>query len=800
LAEVRRRLAALLIAGLFLGLPVQAASTSARGTTGPDAALYREAQAGLATLKASPKRLVNRAEWERVILRYRKVVARYPASGYADDALLAVGDLYRAMASEFKAPRYQADAAAAYRTLVQEYPSSSRGERALFSVVEIAKESGEPRRLAEAAKDYLETYPDSKRAGEVRQMAKPQKAAAPLRTATRPASPAPAPSPAPKGPGKPAEAPRTASGASKPGPAGVAPVRAADAKPAEAKSAAEPSPKPVEVKVAAVVPARPEPDPEPLPTPPPPGLAQVYKLRLWSGEKAARVVLDMEKRVPLKTERGGERRLVVELDGARLHPSLRDRRFGAADGQLEKVLIEPQGTDKVRVSLDLRGLDEQRVFYLDDPLRLVIDTSVRPAESAPAPAGAVIAQSQPPRPAPTPAPEAVRVEARSIEPFDADPEPDRLPSRRLPALALAATAPAPVAAVVAGAPVRPIDGRAPVDPRTGGDPKAAGKPPKPGDAKVAEVAKAPDPKPAEARPADVKAADARPAEPRPAEAKVADRAPEPRRDDRASAPHRPQVNRDGEFSLARQLGLGARRIVIDAGHGGHDPGTIGPTGLMEKDLVLDVALRLEKQVRGELGAEVVLTRGTDVFVPLEERTAIANSKGADLFLSIHANSSPNATARGIETYFLNFAKSAHAESVAARENAISAATLKDLQNLVKAITLNTKIDESRDFAASVQEALVGNLKRDYPVLDRGVHTAPFYVLIGANMPSVLAEIAFVSNPGDERLLKGPAYREQIAASLFAGVKSYLEALNRTQTRQLTASSGRSRVASKGESR
>ena len=237
--------------------------------------------------------------------------------------------------------------------------------------------------------------------------------------------------------------------------------------------------------------------------------------------------------------------------------------------------------------------------------------------------------------------------------------------------------------------------------------------------------------------------------------------------------------------------------MIDAGPGGHDPGTIGRGGLQEKDLVLDVALRLEKMVRGELGAEVVMTRDTDVFIPLEERTAIANAKRADLFLSVHANSSRNSAAGGIETYFLNFAANPHAEEVAARENAISRATLKDLQSLVKAITLNSKIDESRDFATAVQEALVESLRpHNDEAKNRGVHTAPFYVLIGANMPSVLAEIAFVSNPREERLLKTPEYREKIARSLLAGVGEYLQALNRTQTRQLTTFSRRTTVGSR----
>jgi N-acetylmuramoyl-L-alanine amidase len=294
-----------------------------------------------------------------------------------------------------------------------------------------------------------------------------------------------------------------------------------------------------------------------------------------------------------------------------------------------------------------------------------------------------------------------------------------------------------------------------------------------------------------------------PAAKAPLETLVLEGTPAPDRKSASSrtAPLAPAANRSGQYSLARQLGLQARRIVIDAGHGGHDPGTIGRAGLQEKDLVLDVALRLERLVREQLGAEVVMTRASDVFIPLEERTAIANAKGADLFLSVHANSSPNPRARGVETYFLNFAKNEHAEEVAARENAISQATLKDLQNLVKAIALNSKIDESRDFASEVQEALADNLKAyDASLPDRGVHTAPFYVLIGANMPSILAEIAFVSHPAEEKLLKTAEYRETIAKSLLQGVARYLDALNRSASRPLTGSGGRTRVAGKSSGR
>jgi N-acetylmuramoyl-L-alanine amidase len=263
-----------------------------------------------------------------------------------------------------------------------------------------------------------------------------------------------------------------------------------------------------------------------------------------------------------------------------------------------------------------------------------------------------------------------------------------------------------------------------------------------------------------------------------------------------STPAPPRPNRNGEISLARQLGLSARTIVIDAGHGGHDTGAIGHGGLNEKDLVLDVALRVAKLVRSELGAEVLMTRDDDVFIPLPERTAIANSRNADLFLSIHANSSHNRTASGIETYYLSTARTHDAEALAQRENAMSPGTIGDLQGLVKAIK-DSKVEESRDFASSVQEGMLTLLKPYNPLVnDRGVRTAPFYVLIGANMPSILAEIAFVSNPQEERLLRTSDYKDKIARSLLAGVKTYLEILNRVPIQQLTSLSRRPTVGPK----
>ncbi|PYR66847.1 MAG: hypothetical protein DMF88_14860 [Acidobacteria bacterium] len=250
----------------------------------------------------------------------------------------------------------------------------------------------------------------------------------------------------------------------------------------------------------------------------------------------------------------------------------------------------------------------------------------------------------------------------------------------------------------------------------------------------------------------------------------------------APVPSEPKPNGAGGFSLSRQLGLGIGRIVIDPGHGGHDPGAMND-GLSEADLVLDVALRLEKLLQQHPGVQVVMTRRSNVFVPLEERTAIANREGADLFLSIHANASEDDRARGIETYFLNFAPNPAAEAIAARENAASARTMRQLPDIVKAIALNNKIDESRDFASLVQSAMMERLKRSNKnVKDLGVKQAPFMVLIGATMPSILAEISFLTNRQDATLLRGAAYRQVIAEALFNGVMRYQRSLKAaTQT-------------------
>ncbi len=690
----RARFVVCLLAALACDVPTLAAARSARqkdtrrvaaAPARPDRALYQDAQRQRAALLTSRRLQARSSEWEKVALAFRRVVARYPQSPYCDNALLAVGDLYRTMAQRFKSARARADAIDAYRLLVAEYPSSSLGEQALAAVVEIERGRADHKRLAEAGSAYLAAFPDGPRAAQIKDLVRQR-----------------------------------------------APERAAS-----------------------------------LPSAPPPGLAQVFNLRFWSGAASTRVVVDVEKQVRIRYDRiANPDRLWIDLQEARLHPNLEDRQFPVGDGLLEKIRVGQNQDNVVRVVLDFKEVERHSVFYLQNPPRLVIDVqgsappqlaSAEPApplvparESAPPTATQPPAEPTPP-PAPTPSPAAPAA-------------PDVLATRRVSA----------------------------ATPRPDQTPW-----PTPAPRRTSVEVELPPP----ARPTVKPSASPTPTPP----ARVALARPTPAPPGPTAAPPRspePQPNRNGSISLARQLGLGARRIVVDAGHGGHDPGTIGRGGLQEKELVLDVALRVAALLRAEAGADVLMTRDSDVFIPLEERTAIANSKGADLFLSIHANSSRNAQARGIETYFLNFARNAHAEGVAARENAISAATLKDLQGLVKAIALNSKIDESRDFAASVQESLVRNLRAHYgrDVVDRGVHTAPFYVLIGANMPSILAEIAFVSHPEEERRLRTPEYRERIARSLFEGVRTYLEALNRARPRQLTRAQPRVVPARRGARR
>ena len=432
---------------------------------------------------------------------------------------------------------------------------------------------------------------------------------------------------------------------------------------------------------------------------------------------AVRVTLMLDRETTFTHEvLAGPPRAFVDLFGAAPAADLQDLSLRYETEAVRQVRVgrRPGAT---RVVLDLDGAPAVSVFTLYNPFRVVIDAE-RPASTATA-----VSRLSPAAPVAVVAPALVPAVLR-----DDVPAPPRDENDVVPAVVPAVSASAhelDLPAVAAPAPLPPP---------------------------VAVAA------------------------PRPPAVDVSE--PEAEAEPEAPAPTVPAVNTDGSFSLARQLGLGISRIVIDPGHGGHDPGTL-TAGSSEARLVLDVALRLEKLLKKEPGLEVVLTRRTDVFIPLEQRTAIANREGADLFLSIHANASRDKTARGVETYVLSFASNPEAEAVAARENATSASAMHNLPSIVRAIALNNKLDESRDLAAMVQQSLAARLSKTNPTLrSRGVKKAPFVVLIGAGMPSVLAEIGFITNKQESALVKTPAYRQRIAESLHAAVMQYRRALKR----------------------
>jgi N-acetylmuramoyl-L-alanine amidase len=248
------------------------------------------------------------------------------------------------------------------------------------------------------------------------------------------------------------------------------------------------------------------------------------------------------------------------------------------------------------------------------------------------------------------------------------------------------------------------------------------------------------------------------------------------------------MDSNGNRSLVRVFGLKMGKVVIDPGHGGHDTGTIGPHGLNEKDLVLDVSLRLGKLIQQKLGSEVIYTRSDDTFIPLEQRPQIANDEKADLFISIHANSSPVFSATGVETYYFNFTSDKSALDLATRENAASTSSIHDLNDLLEKVVLQAKVEESREFAQKVQNCLYSmSAKMNTRSRDRGVRKAPFVVLIGATMPSILAEIGFVSNPHDETLLKKPEQRQRIAEALYKGIEQYANTLSHEQIARVKSS-------------
>ncbi len=252
--------------------------------------------------------------------------------------------------------------------------------------------------------------------------------------------------------------------------------------------------------------------------------------------------------------------------------------------------------------------------------------------------------------------------------------------------------------------------------------------------------------------------------------------PEPEPEEPAAKPPDPLAS---GYSMTRQLGLGVRTIVIDAGHGGSDPGCIGKSGTMEKDIVLDVAQALKKKLAAANGINVILTRDSDVRIPVENRTVIANQKRADLFISIHANAARNRKRTGIETFYLNFSPDAAVNETAARENATSAKSIFQMKDIILKIVQNSKIAESRDLAEKIHRNLLQSISRSHGAMNSlGVKGGPFWVLIGGEMPSILVEISHLSNSGEEARLRTPAYRDTIAQGIYDGIMEYIRSLGK----------------------
>jgi len=492
-------------------------------------------------------------------------------------------------------------------------------------------------------------------------------------------------------------------------------------------------------------------------------LATVTGIRHWSTPSYTRVAIDLGGEVEYEAARVlAPDRIYFDLHGARLAPELVGKSFTVTDdGFLKKIRVAQSSGSMARVVLDVNDVTEYSAFLLPNPYRLIIDI-----HGGAKPAGAPMATMESPARSAASVPNTRAVNGGSgTEVARLSDQPGKVEATSVPTSE-------PISAVVkdrqqgSGEREQAAGDRLSADPGRSAD-RTRDTASKDGagvavNAAGAISASTGAPRRGRGR-GRVMAADAR---------VVGD----PAVPARAAVP-----TADGQTSLVRALGLKIGRIVIDAGHGGHDSGTLGVDGLEEKDVVLDVALRLGKLLHERLGAEVIYTRSDDTFVPLETRTAIANKAQADLFLSIHANSSSDASARGVETYYLNFTQQADALAVAARENAVSNQSIYQLSDLVKKIALKEKIAESREFATDVEAGLYGGLQRGNQGLkNRGVKKAPFVVLIGANMPSILAEISFVTNPKDANQLRDPEYRERVAESLYKGVARYAGGLSGTR--------------------
>jgi len=729
-------------------LPLAAASARVHHNDAWARQQFAKAERMREALNGRPVGERTRREYQRVIDSYRRVYFGSPASSKADPSVVATAELMIEMGRRFDDNKILRGAVDQYRFLRKEYPGSKYRFDALFTIGEIYKDDlNDPEEARTIFEDFLHRYPRNRLADDARAAMKEIDADADaMERAAQ----------------KAARKQQRSSSVGVTSATGNTDVAAEFANAASARRSA---------------------------------LPRVTGVRHWSTPDYTRVAIDVEQEVKFGSQRiSHPDRIFFDLRDTKLASTLVGKTFDVDDGFLKKIRVAEFQPGRTRIVLEVDDLARYDAFLLPDPYRLIIDIHGKDMHGK---------QSR----------------ATAFSTIDtAKTDTAGVKGRAGQEIATAASA-------------EPDDDSSESASSSSGDSKSTGrKPQQESDKDAVRFAKS-GPVETDLPPDDVATDSKPPDSANPANGigvikttvavkgsnhripktivEAEDRVPSTvaslkqeklrpeltsssslhRKKSRSAAAVpdtadlRPETREArptaaGDRSLIRALGLKIGKIVIDAGHGGHDTGTIGPNGLLEKDVVLDVAKRLGRLLEARLGAEVIYTRQDDTFIPLETRTAIANRERADLFISIHANSSRDSDARGVETYYLNFTSSPEALEVAARENAVSEKSIHELQDLVKKITLKDKIDESREFAGDVQESLYGGLALNSAgIRNRGIKKAPFIVLIGANMPSILAEISFVSNPTDERKLETSEHRQRIAESLYRGVSKYVSGLS-----------------------
>ena len=713
----------------------------------------------------------TRHDYQRVINAYRNVYFGAPTSLKADPSVVGVAETLVEMGRRFDDDKILNEAIAQYKFLRREYPGSKYRCDALFTIGEIYKDDlNDPEQARRVFQEFLHRYPQNRLAEDA------QQAVAEL--------------------DREAAAEKKAEGQKKPGKTITHTNKGPGDSPA--KDSASKADSQTEVNAEATGSESPEAHTGRLP--------RVTGIRHWSTPDYTRVAIDLESEIQFGSQRiANPDRIFFDLHDTKLASTLVGKSFDVDDGFLKKIRVAQFQPGRTRVVLEVDDLSDYEAFLLPNPYRLIIDIhgkdagkSARAKDKEKKDADAATADVEAP-PTTGTKPKVPKSELKAdLKALAGKPVSDReqihddqnvaskdsagsSKSSHAPsdspktAAADGKTTPAVVKKVVVDAndddvedapPVKVAKLEAPVGRAHASSSPSSATPTHKGDSLADSDAAMPEEKaasdPLPSGQARGKSLSRLNAGKKGADLDIREAKPTAR----------------GDRSLIRALGLKIGRIVIDPGHGGHDTGTIGPNGLEEKDLVLEVGRRLGKLLETRLGAEVVYTRKDDTFIPLETRTAIANQQRADLFISIHANSSRDSAARGVETYYLNFTSSPEALEVAARENAVSEKSIYELQDLVKKIALKEKIEESREFAGDVQESLHSGLAAKSPAIrNRGVKKAPFIVLIGANMPSILAEISFVSNPADEHRLETSEYRQRIAESLYRGIAKYVDGLS-----------------------